>query len=398
MKVLLIGPYAPHGQVGAIRILSLSKYLLNSGYDVSVMCLSEECIRTFDPKGLSSTIPEGVKVFTYSITTNHKSHVKKNKVNEAEFGGALSSLLRRETFDAAILSVGPFYTLRPMRFIKAADIPFILDYRDLNISSRDKRKREGIVNKLKMYALFPEMYLREKECITNASYVTVVAPEMKDNLSDFFGIDKRKFVVAYNGYDDDALDGIKLLPPESEQYTIGYFGKLMYYNQDLTDKLFKAIEEVNNQGYKVRLLHIGPENPSILDYFKENNLNSDGWYLCAGQKSYRDGIELLSSCNACVLEYSYPEGPGTKVFDYIYLNKPIIGVIKPGISLERMLRQFENSFICYEKQDIIDALQKLLAHREMVLTEKEPSIADRFSRSKQNEVFKNLLGKIERGM
>lgn len=32
MKVLLLGPYAPHGQVGAIRIISLSRYLVSKGH------------------------------------------------------------------------------------------------------------------------------------------------------------------------------------------------------------------------------------------------------------------------------------------------------------------------------------------------------------------------------
>jgi len=395
MKVLLIGPYAPHGQVGAIRVLSLSKYLLNQGYDVTVMCLSEECIRSFDPKGLCSTIPPGIKVITYSIDTSRKSHMRKNRANEKVFNKALSQLLQKEVFDTVILSVGPFYTLRSMRIIKKAGIPFIIDYRDLNISSPDKRKRTGIINKIKFWVYYPGMYSREKECLKNATYIVVVAPEMRENMSSYFKIDRTKFAVAYNGYDDVSLEGVELLEPDPDQYTIGYFGKLMYYNQSLTHRLFNAIEDYNLQGHKVRFLHIGPENPTIQTYFSEHDLNSDGWYSCVGQKNYQDGIKLLSSCNACALEYAYAEGPGTKVFDYIYLNKPIIAVVKPGISLEKLLRQFDHSFICYEKEDVLNALNELAKDRTMKLTEGNSELLESFSRTKQNMVFKELLDKIK---
>ena len=393
MRVLMIGPYAPHGQVGAIRVLSLSKYLMNLGYEVSVLCLSEECIRSFDPKGLSSTIPAGINVITYDIETRLRSHVKKNRINEKKFNEALSNLLLREAFDVAIISVGPFYTLRSMRILKATGIPYIVDYRDLNISSPEKRKRKGIINKLKMLLYYPGMYSREKECLKNATYITVVTPYMKENMSSYFKVQESKFAVAYNGYDDVALEGMKHLEPDPDHYTIGYFGKLMYYNQELTGSLLNAIEDYNRQGHKVRLLHIGPENPAIQAYFIEHDLNSDGWYSCVGQKNYKEGVELLSSCNACALEYMYPEGPGTKVFDYIYLNKPILAVIRSGIFLESFLQQFDHSFICYEK-----ALNELVQERDMKLTEWKPGLLEEFSRTRQNRVFKELLDKIEHGV
>lgn len=381
-----------------MRLLSLSKYLLEEGYGVSVLCLSEECIRSFDPKGLSATIPEGVDVFTYGITTKHWSHVKKNSINEKEFERALNKLLSERSFDAAIVSVGPFYTLKPVIQVKKKGIPYIVDYRDLNISSPEKRKRNGIIRKCKMWMSFPCMYLREKKCLEDATYVTVVAPEMRENITEFFRIDEGKFAVAYNGYDDVTLNDVKLRVPDPAQFTIGYFGKLMYYNQKLTRMLFSAIEDLNRQGTGIRFLHIGPENPAIQDYFAERGFNQNDWYYCTGQMNYKEGIKLLSSCNAFALEYAYPEGPGTKVFDYIYLNRPIVGVTKPGISLEKLLRRFDYSFICHTQQEIMNAFLYLVSHKNLPLMDGETTELNAFSRSKQNRIFKNLLEKIERGI
>lgn len=393
MRVLLIGPYAPHGQVGAIRVLSISRYLVNTGFEVSVLCLSEDCVREMDKDGMTSQVPEGIDVHTYSVSVHVSGTMKKNSINEKEFREALGGLLAKKTFDAAIVSAGPFYTFRALDELRSRKIPYIVDYRDLNISSADKRKRKGLKNKAKMLLTFPTMYRREKKCLKGAKYVTVVSPEMRDNLADFFRIDKQKIHVAYNGYDDYLLSKRTFQKEIEGSFVLGYFGKLMYYDRNLTLQLFDAIEDLNQNGLEISLLHIGPTNHEINDFFADKGYNRSGWYSCTGQMPYVEGVERLASCHACVLEYAYPEGPGTKVFDYIFLNKPIIGVTKPGIPLESMLKQFDHAYVCHSKQDVISALDEIKRQEIHCLLEGEDA-HDKifaFSRSKQNDVFKQLL-------
>ena len=399
MKILLIGPYAPHGQVGAIRVLSLSRFLVNAGHDVSVLCLSEKSVKKMDAKGLTATIPENVKLYTYDITTNCNSTVKKTAINAKEFRAVLRKLLLKERFDSAIVSVGPFYTLNALDELQRTKIPYILDYRDLNISSADKRKRKGVINKLKMILSFPGMFSREKKGLKNADYVTVVSEEMKNNLVDYFHVEKEKVFVAYNGFDDYLLSEFSNAQSDNEYFTIGYFGKLMYYNKDLTVKLFEAIDKLNSSNNTVKFLHIGPENPAINSYFTESGLNKTGWYSCTGQMDYAEGVQRLSNCDVCALEYAYYEGPGTKVFDYIYLNKPIIGVTKPGIPLEKLLKRFDNGFVCHDTNEVMKAIQEIRQRKIKCLIEDEQpeAVIYGYSRSKQNEVFGKLLENVNRG-
>lgn len=405
MRVLIIGPYAPHGQVGPIRMISLSRYLVNNGHQVTVLCLSEKVLEDIDPQGLSAKVPVGVKVVPYDITSRCNSVMKKNAINEVECCGALNALLDKEEFDVALISGGPFYQFKCAVNLRKKGIPYIVDYRDLHISSPDKRKRNKILDKLKFLVSYPARYMQEYRCIRPANLITVVAPEMKVNISSYFHLNARKIHVVYNGFDDEALKDIQLKENKNAVFTIGYFGKLMYYNQELTSMLFNVIEKMNSKTLQVKLLHIGPENKAIQKFFSEKNMNGDRWYECMGQKDYREGIELLSACDACALEYVYPEGPGTKVFDYIFLNKPIIGVLKPGISLERLLSQFQNAFICHNEYEIEKAIENLLSSdiRELVCEPDQKRIIDEFSRSKQNKHFEDLMtsislkGKIEHG-
>ena len=215
MRVLLIGPYAPHGQVGAIRIISLSRFLVRNGHSVTVLCLSEEVLRKTDPKGLSATVPEGVNVVHYDITLDAGSLLKKNYINEKECKNKLEELLQKETFDAALISGGPFYTFGASKVLRKHHIPYIVDYRDLHISSAIKRKKNRFTDQVKFYLTFPFRYYQEHSCVRKANAITVVSPEMKENIAGYFHYSPEKISVAYNGYDEDTGD-IDWVPHEGD--------------------------------------------------------------------------------------------------------------------------------------------------------------------------------------
>ena len=397
MKILILGPYAPHGQVGAQRIISLSRYLIEKKHSVSVLCLSEKTLKEIDKNGLTASIPKGVKIISYDISTSCKSLMKKNYVNGSECRRALIDELNKESYDVIFVSAGPFYTFNAIAEAKKRKIPYIVDYRDLHISSPDKRKRTGLINKIKFAISFPARFLQEYICLKNSSKITVVSPEMKENICNYFKISKEKVHVIYNGYDDYALKGISKEAPLKDEFCIGYFGKLMYYNKQFTALMFNAIEKLNGLGYNIKLLHVGPTNKEINSYFRTNNMNAMKWYKCVGQKEYAEGIEILSSCNAFYLEYEMPEGPGTKVFDYIYLNKPIIGVLRPNISLEKLLKEFDNAFVCYNETQVENAILKIINEKINTLTNGKKDSIIKYSRSIQNNKLEKLLRTVKYG-
>ncbi|MGN1268608.1 MAG: glycosyltransferase [Candidatus Aphodocola sp.] len=397
MKILMLGPYAPHGQVGAQRIISLSRFLVKNGNDVTVLCLSEETLKEMDKNGLTATIPNGVKVVSYNITNNCNSLMKKNFINERECKKALEKELKNNEYDIIFISVGPFYTMYSMKIARKNKIPYVLDYRDLHLSSPDKRKRKGFINKLKFLLSYPARFFQEYICIKNASKITVVSPEMKKNLCGYFHVGAEKVEVVFNGYDDYSLKNITRGKINKSIFYIGYFGKLMYYNKNFTIMLFNVLERLNKKGYKIKLMHIGPQSKEIEQFFSTKLKCKENIYEYVGQKDYKAGIELLTTCNAYYLEYEMPEGPGTKIFDYIFLNKPIIGVVKPKISLERLLNKFENAFVCYDEDDIEKAITKIIDKKIVVLANDEKNKVSKYSRDFQNKKVEKLLTSIVSG-
>ena len=396
MKVLLIGPYAPHGQVGALRIISLSRYLVQKGYDVSVLCLSMKSLSLLDPNGLVTCIPEGIQVINYDLRIGGRGLLRQNYNNTKDVSIVLKELLENDKFDVILVSGGPFYTFPAMRRVYKAGIPYIVDYRDLHITSAAKRKRNTIVQKLKFWISYPLRYQQEYCCVKHAALVTVVYPDMAESLQKYFCLKDLKTAVIYNGYDDARLKDLSVAQKADNVFRIGYFGKLMYYNKGYTTMLFQAIEKLVNQNYIIEFLHIGPVNPAIEEYFNREDINGSSWYTCTDFMEYRQGMELLGSCDAFALEYALPEGPGTKIFDYIFFNKPVIGITKPGISLEKMLQEFENSYICHSEQDVIEAIKEIINKkiRTLVADYKVNKKVEFYARSKQNEAFVKLLKEI----
>ena len=125
MRILIIGPYAPHGQVGAIRLISLSRYLIEKKHKVTVLCLSKKTLLEMDPNGLSASVPEGVIVIPYDVTLVSDSLMKKNMINQKECCTALKELLKHEIFDVALISGGPFYQFKASEILRKNHIPFI---------------------------------------------------------------------------------------------------------------------------------------------------------------------------------------------------------------------------------------------------------------------------------
>lgn len=398
-KILIIGPYAPHGQVGAIRVLSLSRYLVKQGFDVSVLCLSRRSLERLAPNELCAEIPDGVNVITYDLGIDGSSILKKSIRQINAFRQELAQLLSREKFDAALISGGPFYTFPASNLFRQYAVPYIVDYRDLHVSCREKRKHGFSISTAKYWLTFPFRVWREWSCVRKANAVTVVYPDMKTNLCKFFHIDPASVHVCLNGFDEEEIAKARMaieeqLPEKSDQksFTIGYFGKLMYYDSNYTRMFFGAMDRLRSSGMNVRMLHIGPSSGSIEKLLERDEYHLSSWYRCTGLMDYGLGVANLSKCNAFYLEYIAPEGPGTKIFDYIYLNKPVVALVKPGIAMERFLGRFDGAFICHSEEEIEEALRRVIGgEKSLLLNENERVL---YSRRAQNEKLEMLLNEI----
>lgn len=396
-NILIIGPYAPHGQVGAIRVISLSKHLLERGHHVTVLCLSKSALKSLAPGELCAEVPQGVETVEYDLCQGGSSLLVKGMRQSRQFNRELKRLLTERQFDVALISGGPFYTFPASSLLRKHDIPYVVDYRDLHVSCREKRRRGNLLSSIKYWLTFPVRVWQEWPCVRCADAVTVVHSQMKENICSFFHVDSEKVHVCLNGFDEKALEGILLnrrtFPANgsagSSHFTVGYFGKLMYYDRDFTRNFFQAVSQLRGEGLDIRMKHIGPASSEIERLLAVNEYDLVSWYTCTGLMDYRSGMEALSHCDAFYLEYAAPEGPGTKIFDYVYINKPVVAMVKKGITLESFLGRFQGAYVCHSQEDIAAALRDVAeGGRKFLLDDRERM---QYSRLIQNDKFEKIL-------
>lgn len=383
MRILIVCPiYAPAVAVGAQRMLSLTAYLAARGNEVHVLA-SEG--RGQLNRGQGTTVPDKVMVHRYSESGKSR-YLSREWSNAKAFKRALVQLLSLKTFDVLLVSCGPFYTLMPLRSIcRRFKLPYVIDYRDLGVLDYG-RIGAGVLARLKTACLKPLRVLYEKNAVAGAAYTVLVCEGDAIKLERVFK--PRAVKVIYNGFDEARLEQFKPVEKSGDTCTIGYLGKLMYYDKTRGIALFKAVDQLRKQGINARIMHIGLLEQDIETLARKYHFDPQV-YEGYGPMDYLAGMETLAQADFCAIEYVHPNGYGTKVFDYIYLNKPILALMPEKIALAQFLRRFPNAYLCQTQEQLVADITKLWERKVERLDDKlDKSL---YSRGRQNGIFENIL-------
>lgn len=368
MNVLIISlAYAPYSGVGSARMISLSKYLVEQGCKVTVVCYDS---RVFGEKEQRGEVPRGVE----RVIVEKKEGKIKNIRNLEQF---VEMAVKEKDFQVCIVSVGPY---EPMFFIdkiwRKWGIPYVIDYRDTWLFDKNTIKPKGIV---KYKALVYEYLCLpiEKRATKYAKKIVQVTDKCKDDIVERYHLKNEKCEVIYNGYEDVPA---KYPPKEKSEFTIGIAGKFSYYNPDAAEMLLTVCEEMSSV-CPVKIIHVGEK-----DALSEKR--HPKVYVNVGIKTHRETMEILAGTDACLICYGYGYGYGTKVFDYIALNKPVLYVGLVPSELTGFLGRFEYSYACQNKDEIQAAIKELVQKRPAYLTTKD---VGKYSREFQNERYWELI-------
>ena len=255
MKVLIIAPYyAPYTEVPAIRVISLSKQLVDQGHEVTVYCYSRDMLkRITDESSLKAKSPEKVEIINFDIKKS-KIPAFSDIMHGHYFLNSLKKNVDLNEYDIALCSLGPFYTLEATSYI-TKKIPYILDFRDLGaISVRPKRENVKEVKSPFMKVLkkvfYRMLFNRERKAVNCASTIVVVSQTDWDMMQKAYHIPENKMLLASNGYDEEKLKNL-ILREKDKDCIIGFvFGKFMYYSIERAVSLVKAVDTLRKQGYK----------------------------------------------------------------------------------------------------------------------------------------------------
>ena len=371
MNILIVSlAYAPYSGVGAARMTSLSEYLIKKNNKVTVLCYDSIVFGEAEQKRV---IPEGVVRVCVKKKENRLTNNKYLK-------RTLDNLIGCQHFDVCISSIGPCETMFFIdKVCKKHNLPFLIDYRDPWIFERNEMLPKGIL-KYKVWIYDHICQFVEKRVIRNAVRIVSVTKQCQDDLIKRYEIDKSKFVVIYNGYEK-----VPLFNTDKNEvgYTIGIAGKFSSYNSVAANMFMEVCAEIEEKE-PITLLHIGARER----IYEEKYMNI---YHGVGERSYIDAMNELAKADALLISYAHTSGLGTKVFDYIALNKPILYVGVVPSELATFVGQFENSYICADKESMRKSIVRLLSEKPYYLTKTNREV---YSREKQNEIYWNMLLEI----
>ncbi|WP_213818719.1 glycosyltransferase [Garciella nitratireducens] len=388
-KILLVSYYFyPYNLIGSKRMMYLAKYLMNHEEDVTIVKADNSYY------GNNIEQMEEKQYHFNVINVKKKLDFKKQSINEFYWYHTFKKAIEKFIFSHDVkyiyFSGGPFfYFLLGNYFKKKYKIPFVLDFRDPWYDTDFRSK--GI----KQYLIQYKKRILEKIAVKNADYIINVTDQLTEEYRKRYPlIQKNKFVTIYNGYDDQLLKKLNIYDLSNkknpEEIHIGIFGKFSYYNKQHGNWLLKYIQKFNKKNQKkIFLHHIGKEEKYLIE--KAKDLNIEKYFYVYGCLEYTKGMKILSQMDILILNHRSKSSIGTKIYDYIYLNKPIIAFIEQNSVIGNFLNQFDYAYIVDEEEKLETAFQFILKNNGQLSEHLNKEI---YSRKHQMEKLYRILNNL----
>lgn len=368
MRILLISlAFAPYSGVGAARMTSLAAYLSKHKHYVHVIAYDKSFYKENECK---RPIPNNVTI-SYIACTEDK---KENIINLQK---AICKVIFDNSIDLCIYSVGPYDLINRMPRIKnITGVPYVIDYRDIWLFDCFPEGC-GIVYKVKSIVYSLLMCLTERRAFKNASEIVFVTQGCLEKMMKRYHLKSDKLKLIYNGYENKYTYTEE---KKTDDFVLAVAGKFKYYNPRAAVAVLDACEKSC-----VKLVHVG-----IPDEEFQNNYRCSV-YDYRGVKNYKETLDILAEADAFVITYQHKIGLGTKVFDYLAMNKPIIYVGPQNTELAGFVSSWENGYVCENEENIIQVLQKLKQGNHIKFSNDD---IDFFSREQQNILYEEILLEI----
>lgn len=376
MKILIVSPpFLKSDSVATVRMDSLVDFLMKKNNYITIVTDKVDYKREF-----SSNKHVNIVEITHTNTSQYRIMVKE--------------ILSKEQFDIMLITLGPYYTLPIVQDIKKEfNIKIILDYRDLwTFDFRGKWEFINIFRLLKRIL----SYFIEKKAMNSSDLVVTVTKRWQNKIIRYFFLEKDKVKLVSNGYDERfylEINNLNLQKSKSKLLNIYSFGKLSYYSKRYTKMLFKALNLINKDSSVVKIYQIG-NSEKYLDNCLKKFLNVKINFINLGYYNYSEGIkELYTNANCFIIIDNRKGAIGTKIYDYIAINRPIIYIGPKNTDLSSFVQSFENGFSCQDCESIILAIKEIENSAYLDIQQNYEKYARLYQNKLYYQLMMDLLGK-----
>jgi glycosyltransferase involved in cell wall biosynthesis len=388
-KILIVTFYTyPCNLIGAKRSSYLANFLSGKGIDVTILKADDE--NYFNNIDFKLSLDSNIRIINVNNIIKLKSY-KQTIIWYYTFKKMIKKLLKKEFFDYIFFSGDPFFYFPLGNYCyHKFGVNYILDFRDIWVN----RFKKNLNWKGKIIQRFNKYF--EEKSLHNAKLIIHVTNSESNYYKQYYKyINKEKFKVIYNGFDEETLEKTLEKNIESDNlnltkninyYNIGIFGKFSSYNTRHPEILINAIKELK-KSIEIKIFHIGFKEGNFIQLVKKNNLEENFKFL--GYKNYTEGIKILNNMDFFILNNHSEYALGTKIFDYFFLNKPILSFITPNSEIWKLLSRFRNTFLIQNSKDFISAINYLKKCSDYSVINKEN--LREFSRKYQMEYLYSQL-------
>lgn len=377
-RILIISdPIAPPSY--APRVMSMYRYLTEAGHDV--------------------VLESG------EMTRRSRWQWIEDKLwgqDDKEFGKRLLHKYSRERFDIILCSTYYYFPLRTtVQLSKAWGIPYVLDFRDIVEQWGTKPYfTTKLPHLLGLETIFARWYERKNlkmrnRVIDGAMAITTVSPWHQQYLQS---LTNTPVHLIYNGYDEDEL---RFEKRESKIFSISFIGRFISLTLRQPQMLFAALGEMVADGEIA-------DDEWRLDFHAEAEKEAEVremaqmYGVVASIKWH--GFVSRSTLNSIMAESSVllalgcpPEDGqhgilGTKVFEAIGAEKPLLLVPSDEDSLAELIREIEIGIAARDKEEVKTFLrQKHQEWKQQGYTRQSIANKERFSRKSEAHQMEKIL-------
>ena len=396
LNILLVSHYfVPYSGVGSKRMSYLARYLIRKKETVFVIKAADE----YYGDNICSDRIDGASSFDVRLTTSIKNLLLNAVLWRRSYKQKIEELLRIKKVDVIVFSGGPFFYFGLGRyFLKKYGINYVLDYRDPYIDN--EMSSLSVVNKLKKAIIDTLKRIIEADSLKHAKFVVNVTQELSDMMLREYKIDSKKLRTIMNGYDDDIVKNLNVSGKtpfaqdlKGAKLVLGIFGKFAYYSKEHPKMLFGSLNvlKIKNE-INVELMHIGEKEEEMFTSAKTTSVSDR--YLYLGKMEYKQAMQELSSADVLVMNNRSVNALGTKIFDYIYLNKPIIALISRTSAIASFLSRFDHAYVCETQEELEKAIKHIYTEKLFNL-DKQDFDPMAYSRSKQMDAFYSIIKEVK---
>jgi len=320
-KILFLSQYFPPDITAAAFRVSETAKIINDKKNWKVEILTAEPHRTKEENANNKkfgypVIRAPIRKLSEGVTLNYLLHYVSFMLSSILWG----IIKTKSKYDYLITSSPPlFIGISGWILSKIKRAKFILDIRDIwpdSAVSTERISKGGFLYKVgkKM-----EFFLYKK-----ADLITCVSTPMKEYIEEHA---ENNVTVLYNGFFTELGEKSGEKTKENETYTITYLGNFGHAQEIST--VIKTAEKIDNKNIKFLLIGEGVKRKELEKEVTQKKINNVEFKdPLPKEKTFKYMLSssalLINLKDSKTFEKTIP----SKVFDYMYANKPILFGIK----------------------------------------------------------------------